>query len=97
MLPSQPDSCMEGKLVLTTASFTSVPGGPAGDGERYYPCGMSIRSDGQAFDMSGVARSRSGGQAVAELLYQEDFERAVVSIEKATEDLSGRRPRSAHP
>jgi hypothetical protein len=38
----------------------------------------------------------TGGQEVAGRLYLEDAERDVVSIEQAVQDLSGRRPRSAH-
>jgi hypothetical protein len=38
----------------------------------------------------------SGGQIVAGWLYLEDVERDVVRIEQAVEDLSGRRPQSAH-
>ena len=54
------------------------------------------RSDGQAFEMCGVTLFEvTGGQVVAGRLYLEDFERDVVSIEQAVEDLSGRRPRSA--
>ena len=55
------------------------------------------RSDGQAFEMCGVTLFEvSGGQIVAGWLYLEDIERDVVSIEQAVEDLSGRRPRTAH-
>jgi hypothetical protein len=38
----------------------------------------------------------SGGKIVAGRLYLEDVEQDVVSIEQAVQDLSGRRPRSAH-
>jgi hypothetical protein len=38
----------------------------------------------------------TGGQVVAGRLYLEDVEQDVVSIEQAVQDLSGRRPRSAH-
>jgi hypothetical protein len=39
----------------------------------------------------------TGGQVVAGRLYLEDVERDVnAGIEQAVEDLSGRRPRSAH-
>ena len=55
------------------------------------------RSDGQAFEMRGVTVfEASGGQIVAGRLFLEDVEQDVVSIEQAVEDLSGRRPRSAH-
>jgi ketosteroid isomerase-like protein len=55
------------------------------------------RSDGQAFEMRGVTLFEvTGGQVVAGRLYLEDVEQDVVSIEQAVEDLSGRRPRSAH-
>jgi SnoaL-like domain len=55
------------------------------------------RSDGQAFEMRGVTLFEvAGGQIVAGRLYLEDVEPDVVSIEQAVEDLSGRRPRSAH-
>jgi ketosteroid isomerase-like protein len=56
-----------------------------------------IRSDGQAFEMRGVTLFEvTGGQIVAGRLYLEDVEQDIVSIEQAVEDLSGRRPRSAH-
>ena len=55
------------------------------------------RSDGQAFEMRGVTLFKvTGGQVVAGRLYLEDVERDVVGIEQTVEDLSGRRPRSAH-
>ena len=55
------------------------------------------RSDGNAFEMRGVTLFKvAGGQIVAGRLYLEDVERDVVGIEQAVEDLSGRRPRSAH-
>jgi len=55
------------------------------------------RSDGQAFEMRGVTLFEvTGGQVVAGRLYMEDVEQDVVSIEQAVEDLSGRRPRTAH-
>jgi ketosteroid isomerase-like protein len=55
------------------------------------------RSDGEAFEMRGVTLFKvTGGQVVAGRLYLEDVERDVVGIEQAVEDLSGRRPRSAH-
>ena len=55
------------------------------------------RSDGQAFEMRGVTLFEvTGGQVAAGRLYMEDVEQDVVSIEQAVEDLSGRRPRSAH-
>jgi ketosteroid isomerase-like protein len=55
------------------------------------------RSDGQAFEMRGVTLFEvAGGQIVAGRLYLEDVEQDIVSIEQAVEDLSGRRPRSAH-
>jgi DNA-binding transcriptional LysR family regulator len=38
----------------------------------------------------------TGGQIAAGRLYLEDVEQDIVSIEQAVEDLSGRRPRSAH-
>jgi ketosteroid isomerase-like protein len=55
------------------------------------------RGDGQAFEMRGVTLFEvTGGQIVAGRLYLEDVEPDIVSIEQAVEDLSGRRPRSAH-
>jgi hypothetical protein len=43
MLPRQLDlSCMVGKLMLTSASFAPVPGGPAYDGGRCCPGGMGM-------------------------------------------------------
>ena len=55
------------------------------------------RSDGKAFEMRGVTLFKvTGGQVVAGRLYLEDVERDVVGIEQTVEDLSGRRPRSAH-
>jgi len=55
------------------------------------------RSDGKAFEMRGVTLFKvTGGQVVAGRLYLEDIERDVVGIEQTVEDLSGRRPRSAH-
>jgi ketosteroid isomerase-like protein len=55
------------------------------------------RSDGQAFEMRGVALFEvAGGQIVAGRLYLEDVEQDIVSIEQAVEALSGRRPRPAH-
>ena len=55
------------------------------------------RSDGQAFEMRGVTLFEvTGGQVAAGRLYMEDVEQDVVSLEQAVEDLSGRRPRSAH-
>ena len=55
------------------------------------------RSDGNAFEMRGVTLfSVAGGQVIAGRLYLEDVERDVVGIEQTVEDLSGRRPRSAH-
>jgi ketosteroid isomerase-like protein len=55
------------------------------------------RSDGQAFEMRGVTLFEvTGGQVAAGRLYLEDVEQDVVSIEQAVQDLSGRRPRSAH-
>ncbi len=55
------------------------------------------RSDGQAFEMRGVTLFEvSGGQVAAGRLYMEEVERDVVGIEQTVEDLSGRRPRSAH-
>jgi ketosteroid isomerase-like protein len=55
------------------------------------------RSDGNAFEMRGVTLFKvTGGQVVAGRLYLEDVERDVAGIEQAVEDLSGRRPRSAH-
>jgi hypothetical protein len=47
--------------------------------------------------MRGVTLFKdTGGQVVAGRLYLEDVERDVVGIEQTVEDLSGRRPRSAH-
>ena len=55
------------------------------------------RREGQAFEMRGVTLFEvADGQIVAGRLYLEDVERDVVGIEQAVEDLSGRRPRSAH-
>jgi limonene-1,2-epoxide hydrolase len=55
------------------------------------------RSDGQAFEMRGVTLFEvTGGQIAGGRLYLEDVERDVVGIEQAVEDLSGRRPRTAH-
>ena len=56
------------------------------------------RSDGQSFEMRGVTLFKvTGGQIAAGRLYLEDVERDAVGIEQTVEDLSGRRPRSAHP
>jgi len=56
------------------------------------------RSDRQAFEMRGVTLFEvTGGQVAAGRLYLEDVERDAVGIEQTVEDLSGRRPRSAHP
>ena len=55
------------------------------------------RSGGQAFAMRGVTLFEvTGGQIVAGRLYLEEVERNVIGIGQAVEDLSGRRPRSAH-
>jgi limonene-1,2-epoxide hydrolase len=56
-----------------------------------------IRNDGQTFEMRGVTLFEiTDGQIVAGRLYMEDVERDVTGIEQAVEDLSGRRPQSAH-
>jgi hypothetical protein len=87
------------------AMLAGIPGFCAGicrsvqDGDRTWTewRWSGTRSDGQAFEMRGVTLFEvTGGQIAGGRLYLEDVERDVAGIEQAVQDLSGRRPRTAH-